>query len=238
MLKIGVTERGDGGLDQSWREKLERVSGAIIITKAPHLLLMQGLPDQVMVHCTITGWGGTVVEPNVAPADKTIKAYQALVDRYGGERVVLRIDPIILTMNNQMEGLERAKSVFAERLGRVRISFLDIYPHVRARFAAASLTLNFVQDFHYPLQLRKKAAESFPDAEVCAEPGFKCTGCVSERDLRAMGIEGQFNPDHRGWQRQLCMCAAGKVELLNRREPCPNGCRYCYWKTAEESAVK
>ncbi len=237
MFKIGVTERGDGGLDQSWREKLDRVAGAIIITKAPQLLLAEGLPDRVMVHCTITGWGGSIIEPNVAPAEETIKAYWQLVERYGGERVVLRIDPIILIYSG-VNGLARAEDVFTDRRGRVRISFMDIYPHVRNRFNAAGLSLNFVQDFHFALGLRKKAAQSFPGAEVCAEPGFACTGCVSERDLKAMGIEGQFDPDTRGWQRKLCQCAAGKTELLTKKEPCPHRCLYCYWKFSEDLGAK
>ena len=46
-LKIGITERGDGGLDQSWRKSLADhvVDGAIIITKAPQLI--QELPGRL-----------------------------------------------------------------------------------------------------------------------------------------------------------------------------------------------
>lgn len=33
MLKIGVTERGDAGLDLSWVQKMDKMDGAILITK-------------------------------------------------------------------------------------------------------------------------------------------------------------------------------------------------------------
>ena len=65
--KIGATDGGDAGLDLSWKEKLSSVDGAVLITKrvTPKLIeAVRNLPN-VIVHATCTGYGSTVLEPNV-----------------------------------------------------------------------------------------------------------------------------------------------------------------------------
>jgi len=76
---------------------------------------------------------------------------------------------------------------------RVRISFMDNYPHVKARFQAAGRE-PLEYSFHAPLASRMEMASFFPGAEICGEPGMECTGCVSERDLRTLGIEPPRSP--------------------------------------------
>lgn len=234
-MKIGVTERGDAGLNFIWLKALRRgvVDGTIAITKAPQNLLIRGLPDPVVVHCTITGHGGTQLEPGVPPPDVSLKAYHELVRRYGGERVVLRIDPILAC---DPEYVKAAEAVCREAQGRVRISFLDFYPHVRNRFAAAELA--YAQPgFHAPQSLRQELWDRL-DAlvpagealEVCAEPGLVCTGCVSARDVKAMGLNPGELSGEAGGQRKHCGCAAEKKELLAVRGQCPHACLYCYWR--------
>ena len=34
-IKIGITERGDAGLDTSWAEKIDKTAYSVIITKNP-----------------------------------------------------------------------------------------------------------------------------------------------------------------------------------------------------------
>ena len=63
-IRIGITERGDGGLDYvTWERNLPSVDGAIIITKN---LTHQGFrdamlrnKDKLILHATITGYGQT-----------------------------------------------------------------------------------------------------------------------------------------------------------------------------------
>jgi DNA repair photolyase len=223
-MRIGVTERGDAGLDQSWLQRLNTVDGCIAITKHPSLLPKE-LPSNVLVHCTITGLGGGHIEPNVNKATDELFAYYKLVDKYGGERIILRIDPIIW-------GIEQAAyDVAKHACGRVRVSFLDLYPHVKQRFAAQGITISQTE-FHAPLEERIKILQALeaivPEVEVCAEPGIACSGCVSQRDLSAIGLKEI--PHIGGKQRPLCKCIAEKVELLNSKKQCPSGCLYCYWR--------
>lgn len=223
MLKIGITERGDGGLDQSWKKKMSTVDGAIIITKAPQLLDINTLPKNTIIHCTITGFGGTKIEPNVAKPETTLKAWREIKEVIGQERVVLRIDPIIPEYSTY--ALNIAKN--ANETDRIRISFLDLYSHARKRMISAGINLS--QQFHAPIKTKNEILKLLPpQTEICAEPGMKCTGCISQRDLNAMGII----KTSRGKciQRKECMCIAEKTELLTERKQCKHGCLYCYWK--------
>jgi len=224
-MKIGITERGDAGLDESWRDNLAQVDGAILITKAPQNLYL--IPDNCIVHCTITGYGGTVLEPNVTNPVVALEAAYRLVDALGPDRVVLRIDPIIPTP----KGLERAKYVLdRDWWGRIRVSFLDAYPHVRERFRAKGLTIPW-EGLHAPLETRQWALSElkqiYEDIEICGEPGLDCTGCVSTRDLKTLGLEGGTGKSQ---QRLACACLGQKTELLTSKHPCGHGCLYCYWR--------
>jgi len=216
-LRIGITERGDAGLDQSWIAKAKEYDGVIAITKAPHLL--PELPGNVIVHCTITGLGGSKYEPGVAKPEVTLKAYERLVNKYGALRIVLRIDPIIPTT----KGTDIAYSIWQHNVSRVRISFLDMYSHVVERGFP-----RLWEGLHAPLETRIKIWEHLNRPEVCGEPGMKCTGCVSELDMKVLGLTGVLSPG--GRQRSACACAAEKTEMLSRRGQCAHGCIYCYWK--------
>jgi DNA repair photolyase len=219
---IGITERGDAGLDHSWIEKAKKCDGVILITKAPQSL--PKIPDNAIVHCTITGFGGGVLEPGVARPEITLDAYHEIVEEIGPHRTVLRIDPIIPTK----KALATAREIFYHTESRVRISFIDAYRHVQERLVKAGLIEIPTDSLHFPLHVRKAAADNFPKAEVCGEPGFICTGCVSKLDLEALGLPQLGRKG--GRQRASCACLASKTELLGNRGRCKHNCLYCYWR--------
>ena len=232
-IKIGITERGDAGLDFSWYNKRKNYDGLILITKKlSDKFIEKVMNTNCIVHATITGLGGTIYEPNVPDAEESLYYFNRLCDGFGTERVVLRIDPIIPTKLG--ECIERALCVYNElhtkRIykTRVRVSFVDNYPHVKARFIKAGLEpLSY--NFHAPLKIRKEIIKLFPDAEVCGEPGIESIGCVSEKDLEIMRIEMPKNVVRR-FQRTECKCLSVKREIFTERKQCPNKCLYCYWK--------
>lgn len=234
-MKIGITERGDAAL--SFKTALasaerNKVDGVIFITKDPISLLME-LPCQsidfpFIIHCTITGFGGEKIEPNVPPASMSLLGYHRLCDTYGKDRVVLRVDPVLL--------LGRAMPIIKEAEGRVRISFLDGYDHVGQRFAknCPDYLPLLPKGFHHPLADRLSWARQIQKElgyapEICGEPDMPCTGCVSQQDLIAMGLPIPIITKT-AHQRYSCKCLAIKTELLNNRHPCAHNCQYCYWK--------
>lgn len=222
--KIGVTERGDPAIDHSWMQWVKEGNAAILITKncvAVEKLLWDLHSPNIIIHCGITGWGGTFLEPNVPKPKYTLKAYKLLNERFGPDRVVLRIDPIVVTL----QGLIKALSVNSHKIGRVRISFLDAYEHVRKKLAENGIYIQ--KEFHAPIGIRREMWEALGCPDTCAEPGLPSSGCISEKDCEILRVK----PRHilKG-QRPLCSCLANKFELLTKKEPCPHGCLYCYWK--------
>jgi DNA repair photolyase len=227
MNEIGITERGDATLDNGWFEWVRDKKPAILITKDPfklnEILASFISHSNIVVHATITGFGGTVLEPYVPEYKKSLEGYNSLIKILGEERVVLRVDPVIPTE----KGLETAKNVMKElNYTRARISFIDYYDHVKRRFAAEDISLPW-DTFHAPLDLRKKAWKELGEPEVCGEPGFECCGCVSGMDCQILGV--QPIQKEKG-QRFQCACLANKRELLTSRKQCSHQCLYCYWR--------
>jgi hypothetical protein len=251
-MKVGITEANDPLFDRSWeRWALTERQPTILITKNIKLLL-ERYPNMltqqnILVHATITGYGGTFMEPGVPKPAETLAALSSIKSK---ERVVIRIDPIIPLA----QFVKQSQSVFTRctDMGykRFRISVMDLYPHVLKRLEAYhSLSYDLKQMYqwdlshalgehkdymvHAPLQFRQQIVDLFPGANCCGEPGIPCTeGCVSRTDLELMGI----HPEQRyvkNQQRPFCMCLGIKKELC-RHHVCEGNCLYCFWSKKEE----
>ena len=189
-----------------------------------------------------------MIEPNVPSYEEQLSQLCALAEVLPKKNIVLRVDPIIPTD----EGYERMQTVLDKALSlgilpevRVRISVLDNYPHVRARFKALGLTPLY-NGYFSPLsyifkeiavKLRPYAEQHNIKFECCAEPEFSgipwihMQGCVSHEDLQRMRLFYDGNARPVGYQRKTCLCLGEiKTELLNNKYRCPNHCAYCYWK--------
>jgi len=255
--KIGITERGDAGLDFSWADKLDTVDGAILITKkiTPAFIdMVMANPQKLVVHATCTGFGGTMLEPNVPKPEEQFSAVLALVQAgFPKNHIVIRVDPIIPTE----KGLERALSTIEmfmdEGFSRYRISIIDMYKHVRERFKASGLLLPYGPGFAPTKEQVEMVDAMLLEAreywsiqnngaydlriEVCAERvknALPC-GCIAALDLAIMRLDSR-DSDSSGYQRKGCMCYSGKTELLSCKHPCQNQCLYCYWKREGEQA--
>ncbi len=220
---VGVTEGADPTVNKNWVPWVKSGKPAILITKRPDLLVLMVEPkDNIIIHCTITGLGSSVIEPGIPPLQDSLPYYHLLVKAFGKDRVVLRIDPII----PNLEPLASLKSLAKEAEGRVRVSFMDLYPHVRERLSKEGIALGW-STFHAPLEERLAIWKYLGKPEVCAEPGLPNTPCVSELDCKILGVKP--NSYLRG-QRKECGCLANKIEICKRPPKCTYGCLYCYWK--------
>ena len=243
-MKIGITERGNAGIDISWADKLNTVDGAIIISKYLSDELIQKLvthQKKIIFHCTCTGYGGTVLEPNVPDVEWTHEQLFKLIKAgFDPSHIVLRADPIIPTQKG-IDAFETAVIFAPVEIKRTRISVLDMYPHVQERFKTANLPLPYGNKFSPSSEqialvnasLERMHATQF---EACAEKGLKSSegnlqhiGCISEKDLQILGLSIPEN-SKTGTQRAACLCLNCKTELLAVKHPCKNGCLYCYWK--------
>ena len=235
-MTVGITERGDAGINfdefmNSIRNNPD-LEFIVAITKAPHILLqnLESLPKNLIIHCTITGWGGTTTEPNVVSPRESLAAYYSLVYHLGPKRVVLRIDPIIPT--NQ--GIIAAEFIASKCQSRLRISILDFYNHVVMRYKSIPSISKELEDLyqgnlHLNSPYRQHILSKFKNAEICGEPGFPSVGCISLLDYDALGLPHPIKIA-KNKQRQACCCLSSKKELLTNKQPCFHGCLYCYWK--------
>lgn len=236
MVKVGITERGDAGLDFTWVDKLLPLN--IIITKNLNDQIIEHLikhKEKIILHTTCTGMGGSRLEPNVPNVIYTHSQTHKLIGNgFPVNQIVLRIDPIIPTEKGIVL-VEHILDRFQDTgIKRVRYSFLDMYPHVKERIIKAGLKLPY-NTFCCSDEMKKNALhlliqyEDIYELEACAENTKHLMGCVSKKDFDIMGIRAE-DVEPVGFQRKGCMCIAGKTELLSSKKRCSHGCLYCYWK--------
>lgn len=254
VYKIGITEAGDAGVDLSWVDKMGSVDGAVLITKciSPNFVdAAMKFKDKIIVHATITGYGGTILEPLVPYPYEQYGAIMYLIEKgFPKEKIVIRVDPIIPTRKGCERALNVIKTFIDMGFNRYRISVIDMYPHVRERFKAVGLPLPYGLKFS-PNESQLRAVDGMIlDAknhlislgkplkdlriESCAKPGLTeaiACGCISGYDLELLKLYYGSPPDKVGYQRKNCMCYSGKVELLEHKQQCPHSCLYCYWKS-------
>lgn len=251
-IKIGFTERGDGGRDLSWVQKCKerKVNGAVIITKtltdecinAVLNLHKTGFP--IILHATCTGWGSTIIEPGAYPYGYQLNQIRKLTDAgFPMDHIVLRIDPIWPTP----PGLARVNEVLDEAIARnilptarCRISVLDEYKHVKKRIEDLGFKPCYGPNRFYATKeefdlVKENLSKYDIKFYTCAEPmlgnndRFIQAGCLSELDLQLMGLPLDTDQEN-NQNRSGCHCLSGKTELLTARHRCPSQCIYCYWK--------
>lgn len=239
MQKIGMTEQGDPVFDLRWKKFVKDGNPAILITKNPDklydLLKEMNCDLNLIIHCTITGYGGTIVEPNVPDYKKSIDALVAFVDWFGSNRVVLRIDPI-LPSKKYVElsklVLNEVKDRLKDDVCRVRISFYDNYNHSKERFDKLGIKIPY-NTFHLSKEKRLKIWEYFGKPELCGEDIIESSPCLSEKDCLILGVEPSIEKTN---QRSTCNCLSNKIELLKRTGcQCDHKCAYCYLKKENQS---
>lgn len=178
-------------------------------------------------HATITGYGGTELEPGAAPWQETIAGLNSLIEEgFPAKQVVLRVDPIIPTP----QGIDTAQQVVQACHGmvrRIRFSFIDGYKHVKYLLPWDTFHAPAAKMTEALMMLRNNA--SGRSLEACGESTVpENKGCISTTDYKILGLEPP--PESRKGQRKGCLCLGNKTELLVKPEICSNGCKYCYYK--------
>ena len=244
-MKIGITECGDPSLDFSWVNKVDTVDGIILITKNLTDIVIEKASQNLnkfIFHVTCTGFGGSVLEPNIPNYNIQLEQAQKLI-KLGVDlnKIVIRVDPIIPTE----KGLRTARTVIKTAINmgfiRFRVSLLDAYPHVRARFIENGIPTPYGDYFSPNIKMIENANKMFAELKVlypeiviesCAEKDLietEILGCVSKKDFELLGLNTDL-VDSVGYQRKNCLCCSAKTELLEKKQRCPYNCLYCYWK--------
>ena len=83
-MSIGITERGDIEFDNEWMFKFHKMDFCILISKGLPPIngqnFMKNNADKIIFHATTTGYGGTILEPNVIPYVERLNKLKAFCD--------------------------------------------------------------------------------------------------------------------------------------------------------------
>ncbi len=223
----------------------EQVHSLVIWTKNPQNMLSPGeLRDtlesysQLYVHLTVTGLGGTVLEPNI-PAWKTVQQMMpgliALVR--GPERITWRFDPIARCMaqGNLAGNIEMfdeiASSMAAAGITSCRTSWVQPYPKVLRRMEKKGLRLvphNEQEQKNHVQLLEQTAAALGMSLHYCSVEGCERSSCIDGALLTRLHPDGITCSTKRAKrQRKLCGCTES-IDIGWYSQKCPNGCLYCY----------
>ncbi len=287
---IGVTEHGDAGRNLLWVKSIlnDTVKGGVLITKTITLEFGKAVlacPKPLIIHCTVTGWGGSAMEPGAFPFHVQLDALEQLVEAgFPASHCVIRIDPIIpLQRTSDKIPFDNGTKLVCDVLSylyskpllneaRIRVSIVDDYPTTKKRFRAKGWETIYPDTFpgetrtdrngnqytvtgKYADEERTKQVLKTLQAWYNGRPFYTCaedqlyqmsvkyglegliipTGCVSRQDAEIMGIVDQFDWSvlgENGQNRFGCHCLGCKKELLDYKckQPCPNGCVYCFWQ--------
>lgn len=248
-MKIGITERGDAGIDMRWVSKMDTVDGAVLITKHitdEFIYRVMHCNKPLIVHCTCTGYDGSQLEPNVPAPEVQLKQCEKLINKgFPASNVVLRIDPIFPTekrLNKVCDVLELyERTLYYEGVNRIRVSVVDEYKHIKDRYIKRGWPPIYGANFqanHEQLQTVIDTLEIYDyEYECCAETALASMsnhitelGCISQRDIEILGLSSSDIMTENPQNRRGCHCLSCKTELLENRHPCKHGCVYCYWR--------
>ena len=222
----------------------------VIWTKNPkHLFTHPGLNaciqeyDQRFLLYSITGLGGSALEPGVPKPEQAMAYLPDLVNLFQGpERVRVRFDPIVHFMMPDEKKLcnldffSTLAPVLAENgIQHVITSWVEIYPKVKARLARHGITAiepTPAQKETETRYLQETAGQYGLNIHGCCMPGWPVNRCIDGHLLNLLHPKGLKTSTRKApGQRPLCGCTFSKD--IGWYFSCPNGCLYCYGNPAK-----
>jgi hypothetical protein len=200
--------------------------------------------DQLYLHLTITGLGGTAVEPGVLPYREALAQIAGLVDLAGDpRRVSVRFDPVLFWNENgeRRSNLplfaEVAEASGAHGVRDIRVSFAQWYGKARRRAAARRFPYVDPPDEEkraHAAGLAAIAAAAGIVLHACSQPllagvpGIRPSSCIDGGLLEALHPrrEPASRRKDRG-QRADCLCTESK-DIGSYAQACGHKCLYCY----------
>ncbi len=200
--------------------------------------------DQLYLHFTITGLGGTAIEPGVPPYRDALAQLPGLITLAGDpRRVSVRFDPILFWEDNG-EGRsnialfsEVAEAAAAQGIRDIRVSFAQWYGKAVRRAAARRfrfmVSANEEQRSR-ALEMAEIAAARGLVLHACSQPilagvpRVRPSACIDGALLEKLHPrrEPASRRKDRG-QRAACLCTESK-DIGSYTQACHHGCVYCY----------
>ncbi|MBC7187527.1 MAG: DUF1848 family protein [Calditrichaeota bacterium] len=223
----------------------EEVHTVVIWTKnAANLLVHAPLRkvlsrfEQLYVHYSITGMGGTFLEPGIPPTEEALAHLPGVIElTRSPERVRLRFDPIVhllLPDGQRYTNLPHFAAIAAAcaELGvrDVSTSWLQVYRKVASRLRHAGIEPEepsaevWAEEARQVLEV---AARFGLRVHGCCVPGWSPSRCIDGFLLTRLHPRGLACSTRRATgQRPLCGCTES-IDI-GWYKGCVGGCLYCY----------
>ena len=224
----------------------ERIHSLVVWTKDPRNMLeherlrntLHSL-DQVFLLLSVTGMGGTEMEPGIPPAETVLPLLADLVDLVGHPaRVRWRFDPILVCRRGEkrysnLDMFERLAPHFADRgIATAITSICSLYPKVLKRFRAHGryepVELSMSERAGIRARMKETAKREDFDLLWCCDPEEPPAGCIDGKlltELHPRKIPAPTDPAE--GQRERCGCTRS-WDIGWYNQICRGGCLYCY----------
>lgn len=235
------------------------IHSVVLWTKDPtniyeHKALREELSKHnLVVHCTITGLGGTRIEPTVPPAEELLEKLPKLLEFLGDpKRLRWRFDPIVTL--EKPDGSEWSSSVLFEPLAKEMaklgvdncyFSFCQIYHQKFIRRQLDKVGIHIISPWpknqiRLVRDMKRIAAEKDLTLYACAQPllnnvsGIIPAKCIDAELLIALHPQNKpaslQRDEIQAKYRPSCYCTQSKD--IGGYSPCGHGCAYCYAEAA------
>lgn len=198
--------------------------------------------DQLFVHFSITGMGGSLLEPGIPETEESLSLLPELVRIVGcPERISIRFDPVV---NLWIEGkrysnIERfpqiAEAAAENSIRRITTSWMADYKKVIRRLEKHNIAIaeyNREKQIEY---LQNECAQRGLELHGCCVEGLPVSRCIDGYLLQALHPNNERCSLARdSSQRPLCGCTKSK-DVGWYSQSCIGGCLYCYANPAVSS---
>ena len=230
---IGITEHGDSSICLEWIDKIDTVDELILVTKNPGAFIKSDLAeiikehkDKITFHCSISGYGKTMLEQRVSPILTTILCMKELKD--SGFKVALKIYPIIATpkgFNNLKALIDNVRNMLGSLKDlEIHWDFLNNTKDMKARGIKVPWTT-------------KKTPEVYDDEFAGANLVISYFNWLEENDNVILKYKGK-GKTYKILPKHWIDKTNNYIELLDDKEQCFYRCLHCPWDDAPEEEIE
>jgi len=243
-----VTFYPDYAVDRIKQIGVENIHTLVIWTKNPkNILSHPGLKncleelDHIYILLTVTGLGGTPLEPFAPDTEEVFGQLPQIIDFIGSpQRLAIRYDPLIdalhkgkrhisnINMNLFEEILEKASSL---GIKRIIVSYVTLYKKVierlkRNEFAIVDHKIEEITDF-IKNKMKPRVEKLGMELSTCVLPDLTTKGCIDGNTLSLLHPKQEpCSKAKDRSQRQTCHCT--KSYDIGQWFSCYHNCLYCY----------
>lgn len=243
-----VTFYPDHAVDRIKQIGVENIHTLVIWTKNPKNILshprlkncLEEL-DHIYILLTVTGLGGTPLEPFAPNTEEVFDQLPQIIDFIGSpQRLALRYDPLIdalhkgekhisnINMNLFEEILEKASSL---GIKRIIVSYVTLYKKVverleRNEFAIVDHKIEEITGF-IKNKMKTRVEKLEIELSTCVLPNLTTKGCIDGNTLSLLHPKQEpCSKAKDRSQRQTCHCT--KSYDIGQWFSCYHNCLYCY----------